>query len=114
MRTAWQAFDFYQRLACLFPGNAGCCPASAVHQTVIQALPLTVGVDNKTMILLDSLRKQRNVSDYSEDPAPLRAIGNLRTRLVYNSSNLRGRNPGLFHFGRRLYIAAPVHFQVLR
>lgn len=44
------------------------------HQTVIQALPLTVGLDNKTMVLLDSLRKQRNVSDYSGDPVSPEAV----------------------------------------
>lgn len=38
------------------------------HQTAIQALPLTVGLDNKTMVLVDSLRKQRNISDYNGDP----------------------------------------------
>ncbi|MBY0242803.1 MAG: DNA-binding protein, partial [Burkholderiaceae bacterium] len=44
------------------------------HQTVIQALPLTIGLDQKTMILLDSLRKQRNVSDYSGDPVSPEAV----------------------------------------
>ena len=44
------------------------------HQTVIQALPLTIGLDNKTMVLLDSLRKQRNVSDYSGDPVSPEAV----------------------------------------
>lgn len=38
------------------------------HQTAIQALPLTVGLDSRTMVLLDSLRKQRNISDYNGDP----------------------------------------------
>jgi hypothetical protein len=38
------------------------------HQTMIQSLPLTIGLDAKTMIILDGLRKQRNVSDYSGDP----------------------------------------------
>jgi hypothetical protein len=35
------------------------------HQLMIQALPLTVGLDNTTVILLDQLRKQRNAIDYS-------------------------------------------------
>lgn len=38
------------------------------HQTAIQTLPLTLGLDSRTMILLDSLRKQRNVSDYDGGP----------------------------------------------
>ncbi|CAD5110271.1 DNA-binding protein [Zestomonas carbonaria] len=37
------------------------------HQTMIQSLPRTIGLDMPTMVLLDSLRKQRNVIDYSGD-----------------------------------------------
>ncbi len=37
------------------------------HQLMIQALPLTVGLDKTTVILLDQLRKQRNAIDYSGD-----------------------------------------------
>ena len=38
------------------------------HQTMIQTLPRTVGLERPVMIVLDSLRKQRNVSDYEGDP----------------------------------------------
>lgn len=38
------------------------------HMTMIQSLPRTVGIDRDRMISLDTLRKQRNVSDYSGDP----------------------------------------------
>lgn len=37
------------------------------HQTMIQSLPRTMGLTSTTMVLLDSLRKQRNVIDYSGD-----------------------------------------------
>jgi uncharacterized protein (UPF0332 family) len=37
------------------------------HQLMIQALPLTTGLDKTTVILLDQLRKQRNAIDYSGD-----------------------------------------------
>ncbi len=37
------------------------------HQTMIQTLPNTIGLDRDTMIVLDALRKQRNVADYSGD-----------------------------------------------
>lgn len=37
------------------------------HQTMIQTLPKTVALDMNTMVILDSLRKQRNVIDYSGD-----------------------------------------------
>jgi hypothetical protein len=38
------------------------------HQTAIQTLPTTIGLPQSTVIILDSLRKQRNVSDYEGDP----------------------------------------------
>ena len=37
------------------------------HQTMIQTLPKTIGLDTEIMIVLDALRKQRNVADYSGD-----------------------------------------------
>ena len=37
------------------------------HQTLIQTLPLTVGVPNETWVVLDALRRKRNASDYSGD-----------------------------------------------
>lgn len=39
------------------------------HQTAIQSLTLTIDLDAKTMVLLDTLRRQRNVNDY--DGAPI-------------------------------------------
>lgn len=40
------------------------------HQTMIQSLPKTIGLDTETMVILDALRKQRNVADYSGDLVP--------------------------------------------
>ncbi len=37
------------------------------HQTMIQLLPQTLGTDKKTVIILDAMRKQRNIADYSGD-----------------------------------------------
>lgn len=37
------------------------------HQTMIQTLPRTMGLDSATMVLLDQMRKQRNVIDYDGD-----------------------------------------------
>jgi hypothetical protein len=37
------------------------------HQTVIQTLSLTLGVPRETWIVMDALRKKRNVNDYSGD-----------------------------------------------
>ena len=40
------------------------------HQTAIQTLPLSVGLPQAKVIVLDALRKQRNQSDYSGDLIP--------------------------------------------
>ena len=37
------------------------------HMTVIQTLPLSIGLDAKRIIVLDTLRRQRNVADYTGD-----------------------------------------------
>ena len=40
------------------------------HRTLIQVLDQTIGLDKQTIIVLDALRKQRNVTDYSGEPVP--------------------------------------------
>lgn len=40
------------------------------HRTALQTLPLTVDLPNQRMIVLDALRKQRNLADYQGDPVP--------------------------------------------
>ncbi len=37
------------------------------HQTVLQSLPLTAGVDLARVVVLDALRRLRNVADYTGD-----------------------------------------------
>lgn len=37
------------------------------HQTAIQTLPLTMAVDSATVIVLEAMRKQRNLTDYIGD-----------------------------------------------
>ncbi|HGX92784.1 MAG TPA: DNA-binding protein [Candidatus Tenderia sp.] len=37
------------------------------HQTMLQSLVKTIGLERETMVVLDALRKQRNVADYSGD-----------------------------------------------
>jgi hypothetical protein len=44
------------------------------HQTAIQTLPTTIGLSQQTVIILDGLRKQRNVSDYEGDPISDQAV----------------------------------------
>jgi len=38
------------------------------HQTALQCLTLTMGLPPPSVIVLDALRKQRNLSDYEGDP----------------------------------------------
>ena len=35
------------------------------HQTAIQTLPTTIGIDSQTLVRLDHLRKQRNLTEYT-------------------------------------------------
>jgi hypothetical protein len=37
------------------------------HMTVVQSLPLTVGLEATRVAVLDTLRRQRNVADYTGD-----------------------------------------------
>ena len=44
------------------------------HQTAIQTLPLTIGLPAQTVQVLDALRKQRHVTEYSGDLVPDSAV----------------------------------------
>lgn len=44
------------------------------HQTALQSLALTLGVDNAILIRLDALRKQRNLAEYTGDTIPASAL----------------------------------------
>ncbi len=44
------------------------------HQTAIQTLPKTLEVDSQTVIRLDKLRKQRNLTEYTGDIIPESAV----------------------------------------
>ena len=44
------------------------------HQTAMQTLPLTIALANERMILLDALRKQRNLADYEGDPVTAQTV----------------------------------------
>jgi hypothetical protein len=48
----------------------GCRPSTnepGHHATIIQTLPLTIGLDSERMIVLDKMRRMRNANDYSGD-----------------------------------------------
>lgn len=56
---------------------AGYRPATSEpghHQTMIQSLPLTLGVANDAWVVLDALRKQRNANDYTGQPISPSAV----------------------------------------
>lgn len=53
------------------------------HMTMIQALSQTIGLDRQTVIVLDALRKQRNVADYSGDLVPASAVNECVSRAEY-------------------------------
>lgn len=44
------------------------------HRAMMQSLGEILGLDKRTMIFLDALRKQRNLSDYSGDPVTESAV----------------------------------------
>ena len=63
------------------------------HQLMLQALPLTIGLDKTQLILLDQLRKQRNAIDYSgdivSDVLTAEVIAQAETLLKLVQANLR-------------------------
>jgi len=44
------------------------------HQTALQTLPLTIGLAKDRLILLDALRKQRNLADYEGEPVTAQSV----------------------------------------
>lgn len=44
------------------------------HQTLIQSLPLIVGLANDAWVVIDALRRKRNASDYLGDPVEAEAL----------------------------------------
>ena len=65
------AYKAIMQCALLALRASGYRPATNVpghHQTLIQSLALTVGVASDDIAVLDTLRRKRNLSDYSGDP----------------------------------------------
>jgi hypothetical protein len=69
------------------------------HQTMIQSLPLTLGVGNEVWVVLDALRRQRNANDYTGQPITPAAVAEcmvqanaLRTTLL---THLKTKHPHL-------------------
>lgn len=68
------------------------------HQTLIQSLVKTIGIEKDRMIVLDALRKQRNVTDYSgdlvEDAAVKECLEQAQDLIVLTIAWLKTHNSG--------------------
>jgi len=71
------------------------------HATMIQSLPLTLGVGNDAWIVLDALRRKRNANDYTGDivtPDMVdECIEQARGLLVRLKHDLSDRRPDLLN-----------------
>lgn len=64
------------------------------HVTVIQALPLTLGIDSARVVVLDALRRKRNLADYTGediDDASVAACIDEASRLLQEARGKLGR-----------------------
>lgn len=69
------------------------------HQTALQTLPLTIGLGKDRMIVLDALRKQRNLADYEGEPVTAQSaaecLAQARQLLADVRAWLKANKPGL-------------------
>jgi len=76
----------------------GCRPDTKVpghHQTIVQSLPKTIGLDAQRIAVLDTLRSKRNLADYTGkaiDPASLRTCVAEAERLLDETTAWLGAN----------------------
>jgi hypothetical protein len=64
------AYKTIMQCAMLALMKRGYRPATSLpghHRTMIQCLPMTLGVPEDVVLVLDALRKKRNLTDYSGD-----------------------------------------------
>ena len=75
------------------------------HQTALQALPLTMGLPNDTIIVLDALRKQRNLNDYEGDPVSdgvvAECLTQVRALLAHTQQFLKTQFPDLLLISKK-------------
>lgn len=69
------------------------------HQTAIQCLTHTMGVPKDDVVVLDALRRQRNISDYEGDPVSgptlIACLDEAAKLLVHTQRWLREHRPEL-------------------
>jgi hypothetical protein len=97
--TAYKAIMQLAMVALLAHGYRTLKSKPGHHQTAIQTLPLTVALPASTVIVLDALRKQRNLSDYSGDTvtaaAAIECISSAKHLLAHLKTWLRANKPEL-------------------
>jgi hypothetical protein len=75
------------------------------HQTMIQSIGLTLGVDNKVFVVLDTHRKKSNQSEYSGDliepPAVQSVIEHAHSFLALTRDWLKAHRPDLVEAGKQ-------------
>ncbi|MGJ7914262.1 DNA-binding protein [Massilia sp. LXY-6] len=59
------------------------------HQTAIQSLPTTIGLDKAIMVELDELRKLRNCDDYEGDPISPGSVEDARVHATALLADIR-------------------------
>ncbi|MDP3515443.1 MAG: hypothetical protein Q8S20_22085 [Sulfuritalea sp.] len=71
------------------------------HQTLIQSLPLTIGLASDAWVVIDALRRKRNASDYLGDPIEAEALAECVKQAEYIylvvESWLCKQHPGLLN-----------------
>ena len=69
------------------------------HQTALQTLPKTMNVGQDTVIVLDALRRQRNLNDYEGDPiadaAVTECLAQAKALLAHTRQWLESHRPDL-------------------
>ncbi len=60
------------------------------HQTMIQSLPLTLGVSNEVWVVLDALRRKRNANDYTGERVTPEMVAECVAQATALRSRLRG------------------------
>jgi uncharacterized protein (UPF0332 family) len=61
------------------------------HQTLLQSLPLTLGLTNDEWIVLDALRKKRNQADYTGAPVSAAEVAEAVTKAALMVTRLQKR-----------------------
>lgn len=69
------------------------------HQTAFQTLPLTIGLAKDRMVLLDALRKQRNLADYEGETVSAQTVAEciVQAKRLFTDVKvwLKANKPGL-------------------